>query len=100
MFIAKIWTDKDRIVQVQRLIDFKNMLEVPRRNKAGGLVIFWTEYFDLSIETFSPNHIDSTINKNKENEWRIIAFYGEPDMWFRHESLTKLHNLKNHSNSP
>ena len=100
MFIAKIWTDKDRIVQVQRRIDFKNMLEVPRRNKVGGLVIFWTEYSDLSIETFSPNHIDSTINKNKENEWRIIAFYGEPDMWFRHESLTKLHNLKNHSNSP
>ena len=74
MFIAEIWTDKDRIVQVQRRIDFKNMLEVPRRNKVGGLVIFWTEYSDLSIETFSPNHIDSTINKNKENEWRITAF--------------------------
>ena len=86
MFIAKIWTDKDRIVQVQRLIDFKNMLEVPRRNKAGGLVIFWTEYFDLSIETFSPNHIDSTINKNKRNEWRFTTFYGKLDTWFRHES--------------
>ena len=68
VFIAETWTDKDRIVQVQRWIDFKNMLEVPQRNKARGLLIFWNEDFDLSIETFSPNHIDSTINKNKENE--------------------------------
>ena len=68
MFLAETWTDKDKLAQVQRQIDFKNMLEVPRRNKAGGLVIFWKEDFDFSIETFSPNHIDSTINKGKENE--------------------------------
>ena len=99
VFIAETWTDKDRIVQVQRWIDFKNMLEVPQRNKARGLVIFWNEDFDLSIETFSPNHINSTINKNKENEWRFTTFYGEPDMRFRHESWTKLCNLKNRNYS-
>ena len=86
VFIAETWTDKDRIVQVQRWIDFKNMLEVPRRNKVGGLVIFWKEDFDLSSETFSLNHIDSTINKNKEDEWRFTAFYGKLDTRFRHES--------------
>ena len=69
------------------------MLEVPRRNKAGGgvwgqggLIIFWNEDFDLSIKTFSPNHIDSTIDKNKENEWRFTTFYEKLDTWFRHES--------------
>ena len=86
VFLAETWTDKDRLVQVQRWIDFKDMLEVPRRNKVGGLVIFWKEDFDLSSETFSPNHIDSTINKNKEDEWRFTAFYGKLDTRFRHES--------------
>ena len=86
VFLAETWTKKDWLVQVQRRIDFKNMLEVPRRNKVGGLVIFWKEYFDLSSETFSPNHIDSTINKNKEDEWRFTAFYGKLDTRFRHES--------------
>ena len=64
------------------------------------MLIFWKEDFNLSIETFSPSHIDSTINKNKENEWRFTTFYGELDTRFRHESWTKLRNLKNHSNSP
>ena len=74
VFSGKTWTNKDKLVQVQRRVDFKNMLEVPRRNKARGLVIFWKEYFDLLSETFSPNHIDSTINKNKEDEWIFTAF--------------------------
>lgn len=80
--LAKTWTDRDRLVQVQRQIDFKNMLEVTQRNKARGLVIFWKEDFDMSIEAFSPNHIDSMINKNKEDEWRFTAFYGKPDTRF------------------
>ena len=29
VFIVETWTDKDRIVQVQRWIGFENMLEVP-----------------------------------------------------------------------
>ena len=86
VFLAETWTKKDWLVQVQRWIDFKNMLEVPRRNKVGGLVIFWKEDFDLSSETFSLNHIDSTINKNKEDEWRFTAFYVKLDARFRHES--------------
>ena len=86
VFLAETWTKKDWLVQVQRWIDFKNMLEVPRRNKVGGLVIFWKEDFDLSSETFSLNHIDSTINKNKKDECRFTAFYGKLDTRFSHES--------------
>ena len=64
MFIAEIWTDRARLELVQSKIQFKYMFEVPRRNKVGGLVLFWKEEFKLDIETFSPNHIDTTINKN------------------------------------
>ena len=63
-------------------------------------MIFWKEDFDLSVETFSPNHIDSTINKGKDNEWRFTAFYGEPDARFRYESWAKLRTLKSRSSSP
>ena len=68
VFIAKTWTDKARLERVQRKIQFKNMFESPRKDKAGGLALFWKEDFPLDIETFSPNHIDSTINKNQVNE--------------------------------
>ena len=51
---------------------------------------FWNEDFKLDIETFSPNHIDTTITKNQADEWRFTNFYGEPDTQKRHESWTKL----------
>ena len=76
------------------------MFEVPRRNKAGVLAIFWKEGFPLDIETFSSNHTDTTINKNKENEWRFTGFYGELETHKRHESWTKLRSLKNCGSSP
>lgn len=31
-------------------------------------MMYWKEGFDLLIETFSWNHTDTTINKNKKNE--------------------------------
>ena len=62
-------------------------------------MIFWKEDFDLSIETFSKNHFDTAIKKNKEDEWRFIGFYGEPDQQKRHEGWARLRNLKNQSNA-
>ena len=100
VFLAETWTDKARLEQVQRRIQSKNLFEVPRKNKAGGLAIFWKEGFPLDIETFSINHIDTTINKNKENEWRFTGFYGEPETHKRHESWAKLRSLKNRGSSP
>jgi len=41
------------------------------------LVLFWKEDIDLKIESFLKNHIDTTINKNKEDEWRFMGLYGE-----------------------
>ena len=52
VFIAKTWTDKARLERVQRKIQFKNMFESPKRDKAGRLALFWKEYFPLDIENF------------------------------------------------
>ena len=94
VFLAETSMDKARLEQVQRRLQFKNLFEVPRINKGGGLAIFWKEGFPLEIETYSKNHIDTTINKNTEKEWRFMGFYGEPDTNKRHKSWTKLRNLK------
>jgi len=34
---------------------------------------------DFLVNTFSPNHIDVIVNKEKEDEWRFMGFYGELD---------------------
>ena len=69
------------------------MFESPSRDKKGGLALFWKEDFPLDIETFSPNHIDSMINKNQVNEWRFTGFYGESETQKRTESWAKLQQL-------
>ena len=50
------------------------------------MAIFWKEDFDLNIVTFSKNHIDTIVNKSKEDEWRFTGFYGELEMKNHHVS--------------
>ena len=88
--LAETWTNKVRLEQVQRHIQFKNLFVVPHCNKAGGLAIFWKEGFPLEVVKYLKNYIDSIINKGKENAWRFIGFYGEPDTTKRHEAWSKL----------
>ena len=56
--------------------------------------MFWKEGCNISLDTYSPNHIDVIINKGKVDEWRFTGFYGEPDTRSRDESWEKLRRLK------
>lgn len=55
---------------------------------------------DVSVETFSKNHIDSIINNGKADAWRFTGFYGEPVTRLRHESWSKLRQLNSRLNFP
>ena len=100
VFLIETWTDEERLNRVQDRLKFKHKFIALRRNKSRGLVIFWKEDFDLTIETFSKNHIDATIKKNQLEEWRLTGFYGEPDTRLRHEAWSKLRNLKSRGTIP
>ena len=100
MFFAETWTDEARLILIQDHLKFKHRFIAPRRNKSGGLMMYWKEEFDLTIKTFSKNHIDATICKNKEGEWRFTGFYGEPDTQLRHKAWALLRNLRTLSQAP
>ena len=63
-------------------------------------MLFWRSSIDISVEGSDKNHIDTIINKNKDNEWRFIGFYGEPDTQKRIESWDLLRTLKRKFQSP
>ena len=100
VFLTETWTNEARLVLIQDRIKFKHKFVAPRRNKVGGLVIFWKEDFDLTIETLYKNHIDTTVNKNKSEEWRFTDFYGKPDTQNRHEAWARIKNLKSRGLAP
>ena len=74
VFLAETWTDEARLTQIQDHLKFKNKFVAPRRHKAGGLVIYWKEEFDLTIETFSKNHIDAIIKKIRRRNGDSLGF--------------------------
>ena len=100
VFIAETWADEARLQQIKRNIEFDNLFFVERNNRGGGLALFWRNSVDLSVDSFSPNHIDSIINKGKEDVWRFTGFYGEPVTHKRMESWNKLRQLHNKFNLP
>ena len=62
-------------------------------NRGGGLALYWWNSIDLSIDTFSKNHIDAIINKRKKDSWRFTGFYGDPVTHKCFESWNMLHQL-------
>ena len=69
VFIAETWADEVRLQEIKRNIEFDNLFFVEKNNRGGGLALFWQNFVDLSVDSFSPNHIDSIINKGKEDVW-------------------------------
>ena len=63
VFIAKTWADEARLKQIKKDIQFDYLFFVPRVNIKGGLAMLWNNSINLSIESFSKNHIDSIIDK-------------------------------------
>ena len=45
------------------------MIEVSREGRGGGVVLFWKKDCDISVDMFSPNHIDAIVNKGKDEKW-------------------------------
>ena len=100
VFIAETWTDDARLKDVKMKIQFDNMFVVPRANRGGGLVLFWKESIEVTVEGSDKNHIDAIIKRNIEDEWRFTGFYGEPDTQRRIESWDLLWNLNRKFNIP
>ena len=100
VFLAETWLDKARLEEIRVKLKLGGMIEVCRETRGGGIVIFWKKDVDFSLGTFSPNHIDGILNFGKEDEWRFMGFYGEPETQNHHISWTCLRRLKRRNAIP
>ena len=100
VFLAETMVDDVRLEIVQSNIGFDHRWVVPREGRGGGLVLFWKATINLTIEDSNKSYIDAFINKNSENEWRLMGFYGKLELARRFEAWNKLKNLNKHSKMP
>ena len=76
VFVAETWLKKARLIYLRDKWKFGGMIEFSREGRGGGVVVFWKDEVDFSVDTYSPNHIDAVINKGQEGVWRFTGFYG------------------------
>ena len=100
VFLAETLTDDARLEVIQRSIGFDHRWVVPRVGRGGGLVLYWKVSINLMVEDSDRYYIDAMIDKNKENEWRLTGFYGEPNTARRHEAWDKLRALNSQPEKP
>ncbi|CAM8939724.1 unnamed protein product [Rhodiola kirilowii] len=61
---------------IQWKLGFCNCLMVGCRGLSGGLAMLWEDDLDVSLLSYSKNHIDVVVRSQKE--FRLTLFYGEP----------------------
>ena len=86
MFLAETWLDKARLLFIRDKLRFEGLLEFSREGRGGRVAILWKKEVDFSVDIYLSNHIDDIINKGKDDGWRFIGFYGEPDTRSHHIS--------------
>ena len=70
------------------------------RGRRGGLALLWKNEWQVSVTTFSMNHIDVVISCNGGDEWRFTGLYGFPEEENKHKTGVLLKALRNANNLP
>ncbi|CAM8933405.1 unnamed protein product [Rhodiola kirilowii] len=83
--------DGKRVEAVRRKIGFSYGLAVDSQGRSGGLAIWWSEDIQLSVSSFSKNHIDCEVDLG--GIIRVTVFYGNPSTHRRSESWNLLRTL-------
>ena len=100
LFLAETWADKARLDRILHNINFDHKWEVSRGRRGRGLVLFWKDEANVTIEDSHKYFIDATFDKNLAMEWRFICSYGEPETHRRIEAWNKLMGSNSRLNVP
>lgn len=70
------------------------------RGRRGGLALLWNQEWEVSIKSFSLNHIDAMIQMKEGVEWRYTGFYGHPEEENKSMTTTLMEHLFRNDNMP
>ncbi|BFG30761.1 hypothetical protein CerSpe_170350 [Prunus speciosa] len=94
VFLSETRCNKSKLEIIKFRLGFSKMFVVPSRGFSGGLCQLWRDDVDLSILSYSFNHIDTVCdNFGIEGKWRLTGFYGCPQSADRSSSWNLLSTL-------
>uniref|UniRef100_A0A803M8Y9 Endonuclease/exonuclease/phosphatase domain-containing protein n=1 Tax=Chenopodium quinoa TaxID=63459 RepID=A0A803M8Y9_CHEQI len=90
--------------KIKKKLKFNNLLVVScvgeGRKRSGGLALLWKDTIDVTIKSYSQNHIDSWVKFPKKEGWRFTGVYGFPEEENKHKTGTLLENLGGSCDTP
>ncbi|PWA52954.1 hypothetical protein CTI12_AA279160 [Artemisia annua] len=71
-----------------------NMLVVSSVGREGGLLLLWKKDCNLTVQSYSQNHIDFVVKESSNAIWRGTGIYGWPKQQDKHRTWTLSRSLK------
>ena len=90
MFLSETWLDRGQMVRIKEKLVFDDLFIVLNDGWGGGLALLWKGGIKVWVDNFSKYHIDSIMDGDSVNAWRLIGFYEEPDTNHRTEGWNML----------
>ena len=83
-------------------LGFDSAFGVKSVGASGGLVLFWNNDSDVTLKSFSRNHIDVFIKNSLIGlvEWRFTGFYGDATRRSRRRNWELLEYLRREYDNP
>lgn len=100
VFLMETMIDKNRIEAIRAKMKYDGLFTVSGPGHGGGLALFWKQSNMVEIKSYSRNHIDTVINMENTEQWRLTCFYGCPERMRRRESWNLLRSLAIQSSLP
>lgn len=101
IFLMETLSNNNKMQALKRKLGWYGCFTVDPLGRGGGLAILWKEEVNVSVMSFSQNHIDSQIQLEGSNlAWRFTGYYGMPERSRRTESWNLIIDLASRSDLP
>ncbi|CAM8882672.1 unnamed protein product [Rhodiola kirilowii] len=87
--------NEERVERIRRRLGFTHGLAVDCQGRSGGLAIWWADDVDLTVKSYSMNHIDCIVDLSERIHFTV--FYGNPVTHRRSESWNLLRKLSDNN---
>ncbi|GKV43150.1 hypothetical protein SLEP1_g50482, partial [Rubroshorea leprosula] len=100
VFLCETLLDKRGMDKVRRRLGFSHCFTVDKVGRSGGLAMLWKHDIQLSLFSYSRNHIDMQVERMGSCTWRFTGYYGHPERHNRRHSWQLLQDLATKSELP
>lgn len=77
IFLCETKSSREHMEKLKSQLQFQCVFTVPSSGRSGGLCVMWKEEVQISLRSYSSNHIDLEVGGVGDVlHWRLTFFYG------------------------